>query len=97
MSKFVQILKQDGKLDEAEVAIKQVIDETKTLLGTKDEVYFTALELHALIAQTLGRLNIAEKAIRKALTMREKALGKHHSSLFRCLRRLATILEFQGR
>lgn len=50
-----------------------------------------------MIAQIRGRFDAAEKAIRKALSSREKALGPYDPGLSRCLQRLATILEFQGR
>lgn len=95
--KFVHILKQTSKFPEAEAALRQVLDETTLFLGTKDELYFEALEVQALIAQIRGNFEVAEKAIRKALTSREKALGPYDPSLSRCLRRLATILEFQGK
>ena len=96
-TKFALILKQNSKLEEAEVVIKQTIDESKALLGSKDQQYFDALDVFALIAQTRGRLTVAEKACRKALSRREKVLGPHHPSVFRSQRRLATILEFSGR
>ena len=96
-TKFAHILKQNGKLEDAEVVIEQTVNESKALLGSKDEQYFDALDLFALIAQTRGRLTVAEKASRKALSGREKVLGPHHPSVFRSQRRLATILEFSGR
>ena len=96
-TKFALILKQNTKLEEAEVLIKQTVDETKALLGSKDQQYFEALERFALIAQTCGRLTVAEKASRKALSECEKVLGPYHPGVFRLQRRLATILEFQGK
>lgn len=96
-TKFAHILKQNSKLEEAEVIIKETVDESKALLGSKDQLYFDALDLFALIAQTRGRLSAAEKASRKVLSGRQKVLGQYHPSVFRSQRRLATILEFSGR
>jgi tetratricopeptide (TPR) repeat protein len=96
-TKFAYILKQNSKLEEAEVVIKQTVHESKALLGSKDRQYFDALDLFALIAQTRGRLIVAEKASRKALSGCKKVLEPHHPSVFRSQRRLATILEFSGR
>lgn len=95
--KLVLVLKMNTMLEEAEVIIKQTVDETKALLGSKDPQYFDALECFALLAQTRGNLVVAEKAARKALSGREKVLGRDHPSLNLSRRRLAAILEFMGK
>lgn len=94
--KFAHILKQNTKLQEAELVIRQTIDESKALFGSKDNQYFDALDIFALIAQTQGKLAVAEKASRKVLSGREKVLGPNHESVSESQRRLATILEFSG-
>ncbi|ERF68899.1 hypothetical protein EPUS_04551 [Endocarpon pusillum Z07020] len=96
-TKFAYILRLNSKLEEAEVIIKQTVDESKALLGSEDQQYFDALDLFAHIAQIRGRLPVAEKASRKALSGRENVLGPHHPSLFRSQRRLATIMELSGK
>ncbi|KAF7511349.1 hypothetical protein GJ744_004914 [Endocarpon pusillum] len=96
-TKLTLILKQNTKLEEAEMVIKQTVHRCKALLGSKDRQYFDALDAFALIAQTRGRLTVAEKASRKALSGREELLGPRDPSVFLSQRRLATILEFSGR
>lgn len=43
--KLAHILEQSSKFRDAEALVNQIVDETKVLLGTKDELYFDSLEM----------------------------------------------------
>ncbi len=96
-SKLACILKEKGKIGDAEKIAKDVVDIAKSFLGSKDEQTLAAYESLALVYQTGGKLALAEKACRKALSGREKILGPIHPDIYGSQRRLATILELSGK
>jgi tetratricopeptide (TPR) repeat protein len=87
---------QNGSELEARRLMKKLLTQQQKEMGNDPEVANTAMQVAALDEQ-LGDLNGAEKALKLALNIRERAYGNDHPDVADTAYALARVYERQGR
>ena len=91
------MLRDEGKLTEAETTQRQALAMQRKLLGEEHPEVAISLNNLALVLRDQGKLAEAEAMLRDALAMQRKLLGDEHPKVAVSLDNLADVLRKQGK
>lgn len=87
----------DGRFNEAEVLIKDVMETWKKVLGKEHPHTLISMNNLACLLESQGKYDAAEPICRDTLQLTETVLGKEHPDTLRSMNNLASLLESQGK
>jgi tetratricopeptide (TPR) repeat protein len=91
------VLRDQGKLTEAETARRENLAIRRKALGNEDARVATSLDALGSILQREGKLAEAETSIREALAIRRKFFGNESSTVLNTLNHLNEVLKLEGK
>ena len=95
--KLGMCLYSDGRLNEAEVLITEVMETHKTILGEEHPDTLISMNDLADLLRSQGKYDEAEPIYRQTILLLEKALGKVHPATLTSMNSLAALLASQGK
>ena len=96
-SSLSTLLRENGKLDEAQTLINEVLLWRRSVFGERAPTTLTSRHNLALILAARGDFAAAEKEIRATLELQREVLGDAHSSTLTSWQTLANVLTPQGK
>ncbi len=96
-SSLSTLLRDAGRLDEAQTLIREVLDWRRITFGERAPTTLTSRHNLALILAARGDNAAAEQEARQTLALQREVLGERHSSTLTTWQTLANILAVQGR
>jgi len=97
MSRYGSCLYEDGRWDEAEQVVVQVMEMQKEKLGSDHPSTLTSMSNLAATYRNQGQLNKAEKLGVQAIKIQKEKLGADHPSTLNSMANLAVTYSQQGR
>jgi tetratricopeptide (TPR) repeat protein len=97
MWRYAMCLYEDGRWDEAEIPITQVLDIDKRMLGTDHPSTLSSMANLASTYRNQGRWDAAEELEVQVMETRKKKLGADHPDTLTSMANLASTLWNQGR
>jgi tetratricopeptide (TPR) repeat protein len=97
LGKVGMCLLSDGRFNEAESHLAEVIETREKVLGVEHPDTLISVSNLALVLQYQGKYEAAEEMNRRALEGREKVLGVEHPDTLTSVDNLALVLQHQGK
>ncbi|KAL1495725.1 hypothetical protein AB1Y20_016592 [Prymnesium parvum] len=97
IAKLGMLLEAQGRLDEAEVLLREALEASRETLGNHHPNTLISINNLGSLLQDQGRLDEAGVLFREALEARRETLGNRHPDTLTSLNNLGMLLQAQGR
>ena len=85
-----------GKYDEAEPLVREVLEATRETLGNRHSYTLDSISNLGMLLKAKGDLAAAEPLLREVLEVRREILGNRHSDTLRSINNLGVLLYAKG-